>query len=334
MRRKNQMCLIIIVIIISFMGCATKYKDKTIEEPKLGSISLYTYNNDSYKLYNLDGEKIFEVDSLGRNVYGKYNEIIIYTKKDEEAKVYYSKGGKEKELPSFNGELVANSDKTKVLYKRAADDDSMELLYFDFLEEREYKVNTDILFSGNNFAWYDNQHIIIYGIKNISEEKKENGIFDYNIKDSSQKKIVDIDEGFVEYLKVNNKDIYYLLSTEKESVLNRYNIESNKKSNIISGFNVIEDIEVREKDIYILGRLENQSTRIYKYNDEKMQQLTYDFPKNIDSNNDIVVDKEGNVIFIGYDELSLEKDIYLKVKDSNTIKLISDKSGNYNFIRN
>lgn len=338
MSNKKRIYLILIIFIISFIVFIMKFYKKTIEKlemPKIGQIALYTYENNIYKLYNVENEKILEVDFLGIRVYGKYNETTIYSKDDNNEKFYYNKDGEEREFPKFNGELIANNDKTKILYKKIDQNGSMELYYFDFILGKEHKVNTNIYFSGNNIAWTDEDTILIYGIKNLSEDKKENGIYAYNTKDSSERLILPIKIGFIQYLKFENNIIYYVLSEGNKACLNTYDLNTEEKNEVLNVFRTINYIEIDGDNIYIIGNLGGEPSKLYKYNKStnRLKQLTYDFPKNIDLKNNMVFDSNRNILFIGYDNVSSEKDIYVKERDTNTIKIISDKSDNYNFVK-
>lgn len=334
MRAKKGIYLIISILIFSFLGCDKNIENKDIKNiiiPEMGRISLYSYNNDIYKLYSITNDGMKKIDIDGVKVYGNYNDVLLFSiNNDNTEKLYYKNENEINEFPKFEGELKSNPSKTKVLYKKSNNNGDIELFYFDFQDNKEYKVSSEILFSGDNYIWKNDDAIIIYGLKN-ENNNYVNGLFSYNLKSRKEEVLIPIKEGFIEYIKVINNKLYYLIE-ENNKCLKVYDMESDEDKELVDEIYNVVDIEETKDELYILGSIREGKNQIYIEKDNKLSQVTYDFPKNIDLENKIKVDDNGNILFIGYDESINEKEIYCKIANSKTIKIISEGSSNYYFI--
>mgnify|MGYP004443968069 CR=1 FL=1 len=68
---------------------------------------------------------------------------------------------------------------------------------------------------------------------------------------------------------------------------------------------------------------------LYKAKNNSINRLVFDFPKNINIEKGLSQDKDGNLLFIG--NMDDGEQIFTYKKDGE-VSLVSEKSGNYNFI--
>ena len=105
--------------------------------------------------------------------------------------------------------------------------------------------------------------------------------------------------------------------------------EDGEVNEVIEDVLDVSDVESTQEGIFILGKLENNNYSLYKYHDKKAKRLVYDFPKLINLEKGLSKDKDGNIIFVGGEDVKVER-IYRCTDDA--ISIIDGASGTYNFI--
>lgn len=317
--------LIIFIIPIILIGCKNKENDKeVIEQLELNKGSIALDNNGDYSIYNYNKGQYEEIDS---------NYIITNYNIKSRNFIYNEKG---QYKVNYNGKNIIIED-NKVIYDPKLSLDGNYISYFikeDYLELKvkdietlEYiDINSSVSISGSLIDWITKDVIVYYGI----DENKNNGIFTYNIKNNEEKLLYKLDKGYIEYIKVIDDGIVFV---QEKGIRDKYikilNVDGTIKE-IIDGFSEVKDVEKNSEGIFILGKLKDNNFSLYKYNNEKIKRLVFDFPNLINLEKGLSKDSDGTILFMGSDDDYNFPRIY-GCKDE-TINLISNEGGSYHFV--
>lgn len=313
-----------LLLIISIVGC--EKNELIIEERNVIDIfngAIVVEKNNEYKIYNKLDDKYEKVDTdYLISSYNLKSKNFIFNK-DGIMKINYN--GKEINIED-DGNVV--SPKLSVMGEY--------LLYFiknDYLElkiksldKNEYiDFKSNVMISGDLIEWLNEDTIIYYGIDN----NKNNGIFLYNLKEKEEKLIYKLDNGFVEYMKVfDDLTIFIQSNFSKERSIKIIN-ENGELIEELKDAKDINDIEYTKDGVFILGKFKDNNYSIYKYQNQSLKRIVYDFPKIINLEKGLSKDKDGNILFVGNDEIDNEK-IYMYKDES--ITLLDAVEGDYFFI--
>ena len=98
----------------------------------------------------------------------------------------------------------------------------------------------------------------------------------------------------------------------------------------IEGAININDVEIKDDILYILGKIDGNNYSLYKHKDGITKRLIYDFPKIINLDKGLSKDSNGNILFMGSEENYNLNNIY--ICEDETISIINDNESNYYFI--
>ena len=323
-RRRKKVFLsgFIILMNISILGCknTTVVEEPTIEISK-GAIAIE--NSGEYKIYNLKDNKyeILETDY-----------IITYFDEISGTFVFNDNGvvkvhSSSKEYAIEEGEAIVSS-KISVGGKYLSyfiKDGYLDLKIKDIESGSYVDFNSNVVISGELLDWLDEDTLVYYGI----DDNKNNGIFTYNISEKKESLLFKLDLGYVEYLKAIEENL--IIVQEKDNKERYLKVINNQGELVETIDKIVEvsDVEVSKYGIYILGKLENNNYSLYKYSNNSIKRLIYDFPKLINLEKGLSRDNDGNIIFVGGDDGDTEK-LYVSVDE--TISSLEASEGKYYFI--
>ena len=311
----------ILLISIFLYGCKNKVEEKNKVDILNGAVAIE--NSGEYKIYNLTNDKYEKVDTeyiitaydleSGNFIYNENGEYKInYLGKEENI---------EEEKIVISPKLAKNGEYLAYFLK----DEYLDLKIKDLSKNKNISINTKVAISGELIDWLNGNTLVYYGIR----EDKTNGIFTYNIDSNEEKLLYKLDLGYVEFLKVLDNGIVFVQEKEGKQKLLKVIDEDGEVNEVIEDVLDVSDVESTQEGIFILGKLENNNYSLYKYHDKKAKRLVYDFPKLINLEKGLSKDKDGNIIFVGGEDVKVER-IYRCTDDA--ISIIDGASGTYNFI--
>ena len=324
LKRKNKYILILVLILLSniLFGCKTK----TIEEKysiQINNGAIAIRNNENYKIYNLNNGKYenIETDYIIIAYDSRSNNFIF--NKDGDYKIQYF--GEEIVIDDINNIFSPKISLGGEYLSYFVKDVYLNLKIKDLKKDTLINFDSKVSISGELMDWYDEKSFVYYGI----DDNKNNGIFLYNIESNEEKLIYKLDSGYVEYLKVLDNGVVFIQEKEgKQKTLKIIN-ENGELKEEINNIVDISDVEHTEDGIFIIGKVENNNYSIYQYSEGKLKRLVYDFPKIINLEKGLSKDSNGNILFIGGEEPSIER-VY--ISEDGAISQLSDLEGEYYFI--
>ena len=320
---KKRFVLVILTILLTNMiyGCKNKIEDR--EKLQINSGSIVIENNDNYKVYNLNNNEyeIVETNYVITSYDSKSNNFIF--SENGNFKVDYL--GEEKVIDNTNDIFSPKLSPGGEYLSYFVKDIYLNLKVKDLKEDEYLDVNSKVSISGELIDWLDSETLVYYGI----DDNKNNGIFIYDIKSDEEKFIYKLDAGYIEYLKVLENGVVFLQEKEGKQKSLKFINKNGDLSESIDNVVEISDVEYTDSGIYIIGKIENNNYSLYQYNNGKMKRLVYDFPKIINLDKGLSKDINGNILFVGGEEPSIER-VY--ICEDGTISELSNNEGNYYFI--
>ena len=291
---------------------------------KLNSGSIIKENLGKFEFYNLINNTYNQVETdnflLSYDV--KSNNYIF----NEEGKIKVNYLGKKvtleekKEVISPKLSLGGNH----ILY--FIKEDFLKLIVKDLSTSKSIDVNSNVVISGQLVDWLNKDTIIYYGI----DKEKNNGIFTYNIKEKKETLIYKLDIGYLELLKVSDNKISFIQVLDAKNKILKVLNEAGEIEDEIEGSININDVEIKDDILYILGKIDGNNYSLYKHKDGITKRLIYDFPKIINLDKGLSKDSNGNILFMGSEENYNLNNIY--ICEDETISIINDNESNYYFI--
>lgn len=291
---------------------------------KLNSGSIIKENLGKFEFYNLINNTYNQVETdnflLSYDV--KSNNYIF----NEEGKIKVNYLGKKvtleekKEVISPKLSLGGNH----ILY--FIKEDFLKLIVKDLSTSKSIDVNSNVVISGQLVDWLNKDTIIYYGI----DKEKNNGIFTYNIKEKKETLIYKLDIGYLELLKVSDNKIFFIQVLDAKNKILKVLNEAGEIEDEIEGAININDVEIKDDILYILGKIDGNNYSLYKHKDGITKRLIYDFPKIINLDKGLSKDSNGNILFMGSEENYNLNNIY--ICEDETISIINDNESNYYFI--
>ena len=282
-----------------------------------GKYNIYNYKN--YKYYKEDTQSTVLAYDKGSSSYiciedGK--RFIVYNNKK-----YIIKDEKYEGLKlSPHGKYISYF----------LDDNGLKLKVFKNDDKNsEIKINTNVSISGTLYDWYDDNTIVYYGVKT----DKTNGLFTYNLITNKEELIYKVEEGYLAYLKGTVDNLLFLqinLENDKELiVIDKKTKNSNVLSNEIEELNDV--ISLNEK-FYFTGKMKDDSESLYEIEDNNIKRLVFDFPAIIDAEKGLKADNEGNILFVGKNDISSQYEKIYSYNKDKSVSVVSDEAVDYVFI--
>ena len=201
----------------------------------------------------------------------------------------------------------------------------MELVVIRLKDNEKIEINSTVSISGDLMDW-SNGNIVYYGVN----ENKINGIFSYNIESQKEELIYALESGYLEFLEYSKEGIVFL----QETVYGKKTLKSVNKDKevkiIIEDIVELEDIEITEKGIFVLGKMKDENYSIYEVKDGKFNRLIYDFPNLIHLEKGLSSDSNGNILFVGSTDSFEKENIY--IYEDGYVKSMTNDNAKYYFV--
>ncbi|MGL4741943.1 MAG: hypothetical protein ACRC41_14290 [Sarcina sp.] len=279
--------MLIFVCIFSLAGCTKRENDNVLENIDVLENLVIDRNADGtedYKYFNNGKlEKVnFKNNKGNLRAYNEKSDTLIFLEYDDDGfyRLKIRTKNKEKSI-TIDGILnfvTISSDGNYTFYSTLNADN---IPVFHILNnnsfESEILKQDNILISGDLISFNNKGNLIFYGI-NI--DKKEAGVFEYDIKLKTYSLVTKIEQGIVTALEIleGNKILLFKSLDEQNyiEIISNNNLENKV---IKCDFKHIENAILVNEDIYF-SAFENDKLNLYKYDNIKnnIKRLTFTFP--------------------------------------------------------
>lgn len=278
--------MLIFFCIFSLVGCTKKESNETLENIDVLDNLVINRNSDGTEEYKYFKDGKLESANL-KNYNGNlraYNEIsdtLVFLEYADDGfyKLKIKRKNKEKSI-SIDGVLnfIKISKDGEYTFYSTLNEDNIPV--FHILNNKSFESDIleqdNILISGNLVSFNKDNNLIFYGI-NI--DKKEAGIFEFDIKNKTYELLYKVEQGIVAYLEIlKNNKILIFKSIDDESYIEI--IDDKFKGEVIkTDFTYIEEAISINNDIYF-SAFENERLNLYKFDDDKklLKRVTFTFP--------------------------------------------------------
>ncbi|WP_032121696.1 hypothetical protein [Clostridium amazonitimonense] len=350
MRRKLK-TYILLILSLFLIGCNKKYSGEEnvpidYNYESFSSVTLMESSEGIVKAYNFaEGKKKYIEDVKGIEDFKYTKDTIVYLKGTSEGNelpdnslIIRKKGKGLIEVNKHHSylDIKLSKDGSKVAY-RAFEEDSYDsvkgVMIYDVAENKEKRINTEVVISGNVYDWIDENNLVYYGSR--GKESNLKGLFKYDFKNNKEDLIAPIEDGFIVYLQALDKENFMVMNFKRDHYeLGIFNIENKEYNLVESKISKVFYSLKYEESIFIMAEDINGKSSIYKLeSDKSVKRMIYDFPKNINDSGGMASDENGNVYFLGYDKNKEESKVYMIKKQDNSVNLIIDKEGNYHMYK-
>lgn len=326
---KYPILAIMVYICFSFMlvGCTNEITDEVTDE-KVIVLNKGAYVNEKsneYTIYNINDDNNFEVVDTNEVIiaYNNLSSTYIYV---EDGDFYVKYNNKEKKVDEETIYHQKISPKGNYLFY-FINDKYLTPMIMDLKDSEVYSLHNQAIISGEFIDWISESKLAYYGVDN---ENRITGIFTYDLVSLKEELIYKIDLGYIQYLKSMGNGVFFLQETYGDDAILKCITSDGVVTEICSGIEEINDIEVTEEGTFILGRIKNNTYSLYRIEDGGAQRLIYDFPSIINIQKGIAADINGDIMFIGGRDNIKEQYIYKYSKGN--VSIITKEGGDYNFI--
>ena len=320
--------LIILSLSLTFISCNSKSNiensNLNLQPINLEKGSVLLESNGKYKVFDLQEDKYHGIsnDRVIIN-FNKESGTYVFVK-DGKHYIYYK--GKEIQIKDSNYNFIKISyDGRYVSYMSY--DNGYNLKVISLEDDKEINIKSKVAISGNLYDFIKNDKLVYYGIS----EDKINGVFTYDLKENKEELLYNLKSGgYVDFLKGDLNSVFvFQQKANNEKILLEINAENKNINNISNSFKSINDLEKQDNSYYILGEAFDDTKSLYKLKDKNVKKLVFSFPSSINMKKGIQISNSG-ILFIGSNSSEGKEEIF-SYKD-NSVSLISNKEGNYNFI--
>ena len=320
--------LIILSLSLTFISCNSKSNiensNLNLQPINLEKGSVLLESNGKYKVFDLQEDKYHGIsnDRVIIN-FNKESGTYVFVK-DGKHYIYYK--GKEIQIKDSNYNFIKISyDGRYVSYMSY--DNGYNLKVISLEDDKEINIKSKVAISGNLYDFIKNDKLVYYGIS----EDKINGVFTYDLKENKEELLYNLKSGgYVDFLKGDLNSVFvFQQKANNEKILLEINAENKNINNISNSFKSINDLEKQDNSYYILGEAFDDTKSLYKLKDKNVKKLVFSFPSSINMKKGIQISNSG-ILFIGSNSSEGKEEVF-SYKD-NSVSLISNKEGNYNFI--
>ena len=321
---KKFKAVLVIVMCTAFVSCNGIGEENENYIPITLSKGAVVFNNSSGRIiYNLvDG--IYKSIDERRNIIEYNKQDTILFERDNKGVIQY----KGKEIILDEDRIIKENISALGNYiMYFVDNGALELKIFNLETEKYENLEINGFISGDLVDWYNETSIVFYGV----DEKKNNGIFTYDIENKTQKQIYNIEEGYISYLENIKGKILIKEENFNSDVVVKIIKDDGKVEIISKNIEEIIDVEETSKGLFLLGKRLDDNISLYEYKGGDFQRVVYNFPSYINIESRLSSTEEGDVLFVGSNSNPKEHSIYKY--SEGTISTMSANKGQYNFIK-
>lgn len=333
---KKVSAMLLIILCFFLFGCNSSEKNKNVEkteEVSLPEITVLGFDSNLTRVYEYNSQNLVSTKiSFEDKVidFAKQNNTILFKQitKDKNSQYYLVSKNKRvwiKDLNIISTPKLSKGGK-RVIYSEQ-NDGNIQYYIFDVLQESRSELRKDIIISGDMYQWLDDEKIIFYGVDN----SQVSGIFVYDVVRDKLSRLCTV-QGYLESFSLINSDRLLVLKNDfnnnKQLIL--YDLENKSEKELTNRIESVDSATAFGDVIYIEGNMRNNKYSIYEITKAgKINRLVYDFPKILTEKQRIVCDKDGNLIFTGYQEDYEKQDVYVYNVKERYVKVISSTQLQY-----
>lgn len=339
MKKVTALSLVVLVILSkTLLGCnfSKGPSEEIISQKKLElpSIIISTISGEDVFYYKVEEDSLKKLNlNLKGNMeaFSKELGLAIYREfYDKGTKLIITNGAKEDEILVDGSieKLIVSPKGTKLLY-RYNSGEKIGYKILDLKNLKEFDFNDNLAISGENVKFINEEQLIFYG---VDLEKRQSGLYIYNIKDGSYTLEKQIVKAFIDYINLigDNSILYTKSSIDGKESCYIHNLDS-KDDTIIS--DEVKEIESSCKIgnlVYFIGTKGEGQRSLYSIDitNNKLDRLVYDFPKNITENSKLIAFGD-YIYFLGFNDRKEKNALYKYNPEDKSIKLIDSNKGQY-----
>ncbi|MDF2504029.1 DPP IV N-terminal domain-containing protein [Clostridium sp.] len=353
--KKHFLLLFIIIFMCELTSCGSENKKNTNSDKSVpinfSNIMVLSKEGNGERIYSIKNTDLKAVKTLNNvsNInYNKNSNIIAYTniisQGTDLTKNYISIANNENKN-NINSEFSYMDSRLSPSGKRIALRSFSKDSLFSAEGLSVYNTNTGkkidfdkkVIVSGDLYRWDSQDDLLYYGVED--GQKNYGKIFSYDFKNSTRKIVFDEFKGYCTFFAViDNDNIIYI---ENDSGINNiyyYDTKNNKTFLIGNTISSINDyvFDSKNKILYFIGtENSDQDNSLYKLtiDDRNIKRLTYDFPKIVDKTGGMAIDDSGKVYFCGLQPEDSGNNIYMYIRENNSVNLVTNKAGTYHIIQ-
>ena len=251
MRKAAALSLLVLVILSTTLAGCNFGKGSNEEDSKGTNLKLpcsivSTISGEDVLYYEIEGDSLkkLDLDLKGHmEVYSQELGLAVYREfADKGTNLIITNGVKEHKI-SVEGnieELIISPKGTKLLY-RYNSGDKIGYKVLDLQDFKEFDFNENLAISGENVKFVNEDQLILYG---VDLEKRQSGLYIYNIKDGSYTLEKQIVKAFIDYIDLVEDQVvlYTQSSIDGKKNCYIYNLDSKKESVISNEVGEIESL--------------------------------------------------------------------------------------------
>lgn len=330
LKRKCLSSLAFIVLPLLMFGCSsekTKVNTPNVaEEIKLNSGAVLKSEEGIYKVYNYENGK-YEKSKTDNVIlaYDKSSSVYISI---EDSKPYVVNGGRKFEIKDKGySDLKLSKDGKYISY--FIENNGLKLKIFDSNENKEIEMKSDVSISGTLYDWYDVNTLVYYGVSNDGV----NGLFTYDIKENKEELLYKIKEGYLAFIKGTIDNVVFLqLTLENKKELIMIDKKTKDVKLLTDNIEELSDIIIDKEKIYFTGKIFGNTDSLYELIDNKAKRLVYDFPAQVKIKKGLIIDDNGNILFVGSNNVSSNKEQVYTYAQDGSISAVSKESADFVFL--
>ncbi|CAI3243366.1 Conserved hypothetical protein [Clostridium neonatale] len=329
-KKRIFICVFIFIVFpLLVLGCQEEKisSNNAAEVIQLGKGAVLKSEEGQYNIYNYRDYKYYKVDTQSTILaYDKSSNSYICIEHGKHFIVYNHNKYIIKD-EKYEGLKLSPHGKYISYF---VDDNGLKLKVFKNDEKNsEIDINSDVSISGTLYDWYDDNTIVYYGVKS----DKTNGLFTYNLITNKEELIYALEEGYLAYLKGTGDNLLFLqinLENDKELVAID---KKNKNCNILSNeIEELNDVISLNGNFYFTGKMKDDSKSLYKIEENDIKRLVFDFPAVINAEKGLKADSEGNILFVGKNDIYSEYEKIYSYNKDKSVSVVSDEAIDYVFI--
>ena len=328
----NIFCLLILTF--SLVSCSAKVENQqnteTFNKVELNTGAVIANENGTYSNYNYDNGKYKKIDNS--QIIGLYNQKSGNYVGQIDGKYFSCYNDKKIDLDnvtSSDSDFKLSPGGQKMSFFRDSDGINQPVIV-NLQDGSEVQFNPEALISGTLLDFISDDKLIYYGVK---VDTKENGLFTYDLNTNKEELLYKFKTGDAQFLKVLNDSIVFVQEIQNDDrQLIKIDINSNQSEVLSKNIVSVNDVVYSNGDYYVLGKLKNKSSSLFKINKNLEKRLIFDFPQSIIVDSGLVADGDGNILLIGSNVSQDQQEVY-KCQSDGTISMVKDGATEYNFIK-
>ncbi|ADL51655.1 hypothetical protein [Clostridium cellulovorans] len=356
MARKLINILVICVITVGLSGCHIKNKgadqdtvtnietteDENTVNFNFPDIIIAEAKDDKIEINSLERDSLNKINTFNSLLDIKYqnkNDLYIFSRFKNAGTslnnnyleiIYKDNSIKLDKYFSYNFKIDSQG---KYIAYASYEEDSMStarpLTIYSLEDNKEISLKDNYKISGDLYSFEENNQLFFYAL----DTNSHTALFSYDLRTTDIKEVVTFGNRYCIFYKNLGDQLLYLSLDSTEEVLHIYDYEKKQDKVISNNLKKINSLIVNNNEIYLIATNKNNNTALYKINsDRDISQITYDFPKKIESNSRLAL-YDNKIYFTGKndDDPKVNELYYLECESETIRQVLLHKSKYYIF---